>query len=371
MMSLLRVKQWPDFLSFALHQATGKKTFLRGLGTSVARPSARVVKRFLFWVWFVALAAAAGPAKAATFEFALVGDNPYAAPEKVFQFEELIKEVNQEPQVLWVLHVGDIRGGSDAPCSNGVFEARAELFQRFRAPFIVTPGDNDWFDCGQPRNGGFQELERLRFVRRLFFGSSSFAAAGHEIKFRTQSKEREFQDFVENLMWDRDGIVFSTVHLVAAHPPPRNPQAARYAERLMDAALDWINETFARAKRINSPGVFIGMHADPWFLSSFQLGGYCSNCLSPRFGLERLYPALTRASVAFGRPVAIAVGDTHAFRVDKPLRSPDTRQIVENFTRVEAFGHPDVHWVRITVDLEDPAVFSFRPELVPKRDTPR
>ena len=62
-------------------------------------------------------------------------------------------------------------------------------------------------------------------------------------------------------------------------------------------------------------------------------------------------------------------GDTHYFRVDKPMILDDQRgarrgSVVERFTRVELFGYPEAHWVRATVDPADPNVFSFRPEIV-------
>jgi hypothetical protein len=38
--------------------------------------------------------------------------------------------------------------------------------------------------------------------------------------------------------------------------------------------------------------------------------------------------------------------------------------MVENFTRLETFGHPDAHWVRVVLDPADPQVFSFRQEIV-------
>ncbi len=47
-----------------------------------------------------------------------------------------------------------------------------------------------------------------------------------------------------------------------------------------------------------------------------------------------------------------------------PLYSSDTGLLVENFTRVEGFGHPYVHWVRVTVDPDDGAVFAFQEEIV-------
>ena len=66
----------------------------------------------------------------------------------------------------------------------------------------------------------------------------------------------------------------------------------------------------------------------------------------------------------FGRPVVLAVGDTHVFRVDKPLYSAETGQLVDTFTRVEPFGNPSIHWVRVEADPTRPEVFSFREELV-------
>jgi hypothetical protein len=72
---------------------------------------------------------------------------------------------------------------------------------------------------------------------------------------------------------------------------------------------------------------------------------------------------LREQSLAFGKPVVLAVGDTHIFRVDKPLYT-DRNQLVENFTRVEVFGNPSVHWVNVLVEPDQPWVFSFREQLV-------
>jgi hypothetical protein len=57
-------------------------------------------------------------------------------------------------------------------------------------------------------------------------------------------------------------------------------------------------------------------------------------------------------------------GDSHLFRIDKPLVGSRSRRIIENFTRVETVGFPDTHWVRARVDPGDPNVFSFRQEVV-------
>ena len=77
--------------------------------------------------------------------------------------------------------------------------------------------------------------------------------------------------------------------------------------------------------------------------------------------------------IEFGRPVALVHGDSHYFRVDKPLLDRNGFRI-ENFTRVETPGDNsptnnvdnsnDVHWVKVTVDSSNPELFSFEQEVV-------
>ena len=77
---------------------------------------------------------------------------------------------------------------------------------------------------------------------------------------------------------------------------------------------------------------------------------------------------LEKETLAFGKPVVLVHGDSHFFRTDKPLplRVPGTpvRPSIENFTRRETFGSPNHHWVEVTVDPNDPNVFSVRQRIV-------
>ena len=82
-------------------------------------------------------------------------------------------------------------------------------------------------------------------------------------------------------------------------------------------------------------------------------------------GFREMLTVLETETVAFGKPVVLVHGDSHYFRIDKPLSGTKSRRRLENFTRVETFGNPDVHWLRVTVDPRDPNVFTFRPQLVP------
>jgi hypothetical protein len=81
-------------------------------------------------------------------------------------------------------------------------------------------------------------------------------------------------------------------------------------------------------------------------------------------GFDEFLAALEKETLAFGKPVVYVHGDTHTFRVDKPLVGSTSRRMIENFTRVETVGYPDTHWVRAIVDPGDPNVFSFRQQIV-------
>jgi hypothetical protein len=67
-------------------------------------------------------------------------------------------------------------------------------------------------------------------------------------------------------------------------------------------------------------------------------------------------------------------GDSHTFRIDKPLQDA-AGQRLENFTRLETFGdhaendNNDVQWVRADVDPRSREVFSFQPQIVPANRT--
>lgn len=294
------------------------------------------------------------------YEFALLGDNPYPQ-ENVPRFEALIADVNARPGLQWVIHVGDIQGGQG--CSDEVISGRFRLYQGFEPPFVYTPGDNDWFDCSRATGGGYDEYERLDYLRSLFFPDPGHTTGQRPMPVESQSTEAGYEDFVENVTWTRGGVVYATIHLVGLTREPQSPETA--AQR-RDAAVAWIRAAFDRARENASVGVFIATQVDPWIVWGAPplVTRTCPTCLTPRPGIEPLYSVLVEESDAFAGQVVLAVGDTHIFRVDKPLYRDDGT-LVENFTRAETFGNPYVHWVKVTVDPRDPQVFTFHQQLVP------
>jgi hypothetical protein len=59
--------------------------------------------------------------------------------------------------------------------------------------------------------------------------------------------------------------------------------------------------------------------------------------------------ALATEARRYPGEVLVIHGDTHWFRLDRPLVDPKTRQRVDNVTRLEVYGSPFVDWVQVTV----------------------
>ena len=91
-------------------------------------------------------------------------------------------------------------------------------------------------------------------------------------------------------------------------------------------------------------------------------------------GFQAFLAALRDEVVGFRRPVAYVHGDSHYFRIDRPLLDAQGRRL-ENFVRVETFGdnqgngNNDVHWVKVFVDDRTREVFAFQPQIVPANRT--
>lgn len=315
------------------------------------------------------------------FEFALIGDMPYDGRQEK-QFPSVMKEINAA-DLAFVVHDGDFqwdgagwneKAGGLPPCSDATFEDRLRLARSSRHPFIFTPGDNDWTDCHRSKPRPYDPLERLEKVRQMFF-QGDHSLGQRTIRLTRQSEDPRYAKYRENVHWTYGDALFVTVHLVGSNNNRgRTPEMdAEYAER--DAAnIAWLRQAFALAKRSGSRGMMIITQANPRFETRwppvlqqrYMLGGLGFKSPEKRrsTGYDDFLDALEEETLAFARPVVFVHGDTHTFRIDKPLVGTVSRRIIENLTRVETIGYPDTHWVRAIVDSNDPNVFSFRQQIV-------
>jgi hypothetical protein len=68
---------------------------------------------------------------------------------------------------------------------------------------------------------------------------------------------------------------------------------------------------------------------------------------------------------AFQGQVVLVHGDSHYFKIDKPINRSTGGGVLANFTRVETFGARNTHWVRARIDPDDPNLFVIEPRIVP------
>jgi predicted phosphodiesterase len=300
--------------------------------------------------------------RAQAYDVAVFGDMPYAetAATRAFylpKYHGLLESISKST-VAFAVHLGDYTKGPF--CGDSVVNLRYAEFQNVQKPLVFVFGDNDWTDCAR---GGFQPLERLQKLRQVFTqGNTSLGKS--RITLVRQSETPQFKDFRENVRWTHGQEMYVALNVTGSHNNwgKRAAPSAEYVTRNA-ANLAFLREAFQLATRENKRGIAVFIQANPGLNS---LPDEPRNARETR-GFDDFLRELQQLTIGFGKPVVLFHGDTHYFRIDKPLFDRFGHTI-PNFTRVEAFGHPNYYWVRVHVDPRDPDVFSFR---LVRADTPR
>jgi hypothetical protein len=291
---------------------------------------------------------------------AVMGDTPYGE-EQLAAFPGLIDDVNASPGVRQVMHLGDIKTGS-SPCADEYFRHLATDFERFRDPLIYTPGDNEWTDCHRPAAGGYDPLERLDALRSAFFAEPGTALGVRPMTVRTQADDAAHATFVENTRWISARVAFAAVHVVGSNngldpwfggneTPEQTERRQAEVRARTDAALAWIDETFDTAEEHGLRGVVIGMQAD-----TFIGGG--------NTGFTEIVRRLADRSREFDGQVLLLQGDSHRYRVDRPLAGGHEGYgitgPVTNLTRIVVEGETATEWLRLTVNPRAAQLFTWQ-----------
>ncbi len=293
-----------------------------------------------------------------SYRFAPVGDMPYYAdpdtqlpPEFVAaQYAAVLQEIG-DADVEFVVHVGDTN--SSRVCADSVYAERYAEFEAIGHPVFYTPGDNEWLECD---NAGLDPMEQLEHLRATFTQGDE-SLGGRKLPIERQSSQSGYEKFREHVRWRFGGDLYVALHVVGGgnnRGPDAEPRA-EFVER-NEAVIAWMRQSFELARQESLPSVVVVIHANPRW-ERFNRGEP-----NPSFSvfLEALYGEVD----TFDGPVLLLHGDTHTFRVDKPISNPETGELLTNFTRVETFGHPRMHWVLITASSEDVDRFDIQPMIV-------
>jgi Calcineurin-like phosphoesterase len=311
----------------------------------------------------------------APYTLAVIGDTPYG-PAKFAEFPSLLALINGDPKVDVVVHVGDIKAGSNAPCTNEYMDSVRTLFDGFQDPLVYTPGDNEWTDChaAGKNNGLYTPTERLQAVRARFFPVAGQSLGGRKKQVLTQADDPANSAYVENTMWMESQVVFAALNVTGSNNDgvswgsPLPADAGNYPSQTEEQAARaqansaWLAKAFATATANNAAGVVLIMQADMWDPAESTLAGY-----------DKLVQQIGALAASFGKPVLLLEGDSHRFEVQHPfsasspqlLMHPNT-PVAENVTRLVVEGSDGrTEYVRVTVDPKGQGTPLFSWERVP------
>lgn len=288
------------------------------------------------------------------FSFAVIGDVPYGDAQ-LAAFPGWLQQINADPDVRTLVHVGDIKNGSSR-CTDEYFARIRADFDTVEDPFVYTPGDNEWTDCHRVNNGAYNPLERLAKVREVFFDHPGRTLGRHPMPVRTQARE----GFPENVTYRQADVTFLAANVPGSDnglqpwdglgnttPTPEQVQAVNDRTR---ADIELLHDAFAEARRHRDRGVVVMQQAD-MFDPTYTPTPNDIGAFTP------WVQALVDEATRFRGPVYLFDGDSHAYNSDRPLATGSpwlttygVHGSADNLTRITVDGSSNnVDWLKVTV----------------------
>lgn len=314
----------------------------------------------------------AGPSASQPFSFGVWGDMPYKKAGDDAKLPAVLQSINQS-DIAFSLYDGDIKDGS-SKCTDDIYTDALTMFGGMAKPVVYVAGDNEWTDCHRLNNGGYDGLERLAHLRRVMYPSiNSLGQNPMALEHQGQPGEK----FVENTRFSQGGVVFVGINMpgsnnnlvlnakeCTAKSARKAAQCdaanAEYLER--DAAnVSWLAASFAQAKANNALGLVLVVQADPGF-DLPETEDKDESAAPGVSGYRHFMNQLVAQTEQFKGQVLLVHGDTHFFKMDKPLHGPGN--MLTNLTRLQTFGSPSLHWVKVTVNPASANVFQVQPVIV-------
>jgi hypothetical protein len=297
------------------------------------------------------------------FTFAVIGDIPYGDAQ-IANFPNVVKQINADPAVQLVDHVGDIKNGSTV-CSDAYFAQIKAEFDTFVDPLVYTVGDNEWTDCHRPNNGSYNPLERLAKIRQVFFPRPGFTLGQNAVRVTSQASI----GIPEDVRYTRADVSFAAVDVIGSNDSlapwtgQTAPTPAQTSEVLSrtSAAIANIRAAFDQARQEHNRAVVLLMQADMFdpTVPNPSFADY--------YGFQPIVQAIAQESAAFDGPVYLFNGDSHVYNSDKPLAAGSSwlsfygvTSPVPNLSRVTIDGSTNVNnYLRVTVNPHGPQVLSW------------
>jgi hypothetical protein len=165
-------------------------------------------------------------------------------------------------------------------------------------------------------------------------------------------------------LWDHADPAFSTSFHAMSWLVPGLRQGAPVVDILLErdaANVQWLAQTFEAARASKMRGIVLVIQADPGF--DLPETEEVDESLAPNVsGYRNFIEQIVKQTEKFDGQVMLVHGDTHFFKMDKPLYSPT--RVLPNLVRVQTFGSPLLHWVKVSVDTQSDGVFIVQPVIV-------
>ncbi|MFF4758286.1 metallophosphoesterase [Streptomyces sp. NPDC001292] len=297
------------------------------------------------------------------FSFAVIGDIPYGDTQ-IADFPNVISQINADPDVRFVNHIGDIKNGSTV-CSDDYFRLIRSDFDKFEDPLVYTVGDNEWTDCHRPNNGSYDPLDRLAAIRKVFFPQPGRTLGRNSVRVTSQAD----QGYPEDVRYTRADVAFAALHIVGSNnsmaPWTGNtsatPEQAAEVLGRTAAVVQEIRDTFAAAVHGHNKAVVLLTQADMFDLT------VTDPSFANYYAFQPIVKAIAEESAKFRGEVYLFNGDSHVYNSDKPLDTGSrwlsfygVKSVAPNLHRVTVDGSTDVgNWLKVTIDPGSKQVLSW------------
>jgi hypothetical protein len=291
-----------------------------------------------------------------------IASNVLDKPAGEVALQHLLDAIGRERNTSFIVYDGDLKGETE-PCRDSLYDTRQQIFDSSRKPVVLLPGGNDWASCGLAQAGSYDPVERLDFIRQLFFGDSS-SLGQTPMNVIRESDVARFRPFRENVRWQADGVAFIGLNAPAPnnHYLSAGGRNGEFEDRSVANAF-WLEHAVETARRSDMRAVVVILQGDPDFARYERRDRFAwlhfSRGNTTRDGFLELKRSLVKAAELFRGPViVIHESDTpipRGFRIDQPLRN-DKGVVLANLTRI-AIGltKPQSQWLEVESD------FAWRP----------
>ena len=134
-------------------------------------------------------------AEAPSLTFA-IASNVLDKPVGETSLQHMLDAIGGERNTSFIVYDGNLKGETE-PCRDSLYNTREQIFDTSRKPVVLLPGGNDWASCVLAQAGSYDPVERLDFIRQLFFGDSN-SLGQTPMNVIRESDVARFRPFREN-----------------------------------------------------------------------------------------------------------------------------------------------------------------------------